>query len=71
MLSRSLTTKIAFVLGNNMYCKDLKTGEEKQITIDGKSNEIICWFHFSLVNIDRIAQCLKGVKTNSDWKYNI
>jgi len=33
--------KIAFVFGNNMYSKDLKTGEEKQITRDGKINEII------------------------------
>ncbi len=33
--------KIAFVLGNNLYCKDLKTGNQKQITTDGKSNEII------------------------------
>jgi dipeptidyl-peptidase-4 len=34
-------TKVAFVRENNIYIKDLNTGEEKQITTDGKVNEII------------------------------
>ncbi len=33
--------KIAFVYGNNLYWKDLSSGELVQITSDGKSNEII------------------------------
>lgn len=32
---------IAFVRNNNIYLKDLKTGTEKQITFDGKRNQII------------------------------
>ncbi|MBE0651453.1 MAG: S9 family peptidase [Bacteroidales bacterium] len=34
-------SKIAFVRDNNIYLKDLNTGEEKQITFDGKTNSII------------------------------
>ncbi len=34
-------TKVAFVRNNNIFIKDLKTGEEKQITFDGKKNSII------------------------------
>ena len=34
-------TKVAFVRNNNIFIKDLKTGEEKQITFDGKKNNII------------------------------
>lgn len=34
-------TKIAFVRGNNLFIKDLKTRTEMQITTDGKFNEII------------------------------
>lgn len=33
--------KVAFVRKNNIFIKDLTTGEEKQITTDGKVNEII------------------------------
>ena len=33
--------KIAFVRDNNIFIKDLKTGQEKQITFDGKKNAII------------------------------
>ncbi len=33
--------KVAFVRDNNIFIKDLKTGEEKQITFDGKKNKII------------------------------
>ncbi len=33
--------KVAFVRENNLYIKDLDTGEEKQITTDGKTNSII------------------------------
>ncbi len=32
---------VAYVLDNNLYCLDLKTSEVKQITSDGKTNEII------------------------------
>ncbi len=32
---------IAFIRENNMFIKNIKTGEEKQITVDGKHNEII------------------------------
>jgi dipeptidyl-peptidase-4 len=32
--------KVAFVRGNNLFIKDLISGEEKQITTDGKYNEI-------------------------------
>ena len=34
-------SKIAFVRDNNLYLKDINTGEEKQITFDGKRNHII------------------------------
>jgi dipeptidyl-peptidase-4 len=34
-------TKVAFVRDNNIFIKDLKTGKEKQITFDGKKNNII------------------------------
>ncbi len=34
-------TKVAFVRNNNIFIKDLKTGKEKQITFDGKKNNII------------------------------
>jgi dipeptidyl-peptidase-4 len=34
-------TKVAFVRNNNIFVKDLVSGEEKQITFDGKKNEII------------------------------
>ena len=33
--------KVAYVLDNNLYCLDLKTNQVKQITSDGKTNEII------------------------------
>ncbi len=33
--------KVAFVRDNNLFLKDLKTGNEKQVTIDGRPNEII------------------------------
>ncbi|MEZ5040018.1 MAG: S9 family peptidase [Saprospiraceae bacterium] len=33
--------KVAFVYENNLYCKDMTTGELKQLTTDGKTNEII------------------------------
>lgn len=33
--------KVAFVRGNNLFYKDLKTGEEVQITNDGAENQII------------------------------
>ena len=33
--------KVAFVRDNNIFIKDLKTGKEKQITFDGKKNNII------------------------------
>ncbi len=33
--------KLAFVFGNNMYFKNLKNGDEVQITKDGKHNSII------------------------------
>ena len=33
--------KVAFVRDNNLYLKDLKSGVEKQVTTDGKRNEII------------------------------
>ncbi len=33
--------KVAFVRENNIYIKDLKSGNEQQITTDGKVNEII------------------------------
>ena len=33
--------KVAFVRNNNLFYKDLKTGQEVQITTDGKANEII------------------------------
>jgi dipeptidyl-peptidase-4 len=32
---------VAYVLDNNLYCLDLKTSKTKQITSDGKINEII------------------------------
>jgi len=34
-------SKVAFVRENNIFVKDLKTTEEKQITTDGKQNEVI------------------------------
>ncbi|WP_047552111.1 S9 family peptidase [Psychroserpens sp. Hel_I_66] len=34
-------TKIAYGLNNNLYVKDLASGNTSQITIDGKKNEII------------------------------
>lgn len=34
-------SKIVFVRQNNLYLKDLNTGKEKQITTDGKKNDII------------------------------
>ena len=34
-------SKVAFVRENNIFIKDLNTGEEKQITSDGKKNHII------------------------------
>ncbi len=34
-------TKVAFVRDNNIFIKDLQTGVEKQITFDGKKNNII------------------------------
>ncbi len=34
-------SKVAFVYDNNIFIKDLATGEETQITFDGKKNEII------------------------------
>jgi dipeptidyl-peptidase 4 len=34
-------SKVAFVRDNNIFVKDLKTGNEKQITNDGKINHII------------------------------
>jgi dipeptidyl-peptidase-4 len=34
-------TKVAFVRDNNIFIKDLRNNEEKQITDDGKINEII------------------------------
>ncbi|MEN0006432.1 MAG: S9 family peptidase, partial [Bacteroidota bacterium] len=33
--------KVAFVVANNMYYKDLETGKIAQITTDGKENEVI------------------------------
>ena len=33
--------KVAFVRDNNIFIKDLNSGKEKQITFDGKKNEII------------------------------
>ncbi len=33
--------KVAFVRKNNIFIKDLKTGDEKQITFDGEKNKII------------------------------
>ncbi len=33
--------RVAFVRENNLFIKNLKTGEEKQITFDGKKNSII------------------------------
>jgi dipeptidyl-peptidase-4 len=33
--------RVAFVVANNLYYKDLKTGQVQQITKDGKENEII------------------------------
>jgi dipeptidyl-peptidase-4 len=33
--------RVAFVFGNNLYVKELRSGEIKQITKDGKPNEII------------------------------
>ncbi len=34
-------TKVAYGFNNNLYTKDLGSGEEKQITFDGKKNSII------------------------------
>ncbi len=34
-------SKVAYVFDNNIYIKDLTTGEEIQVTTDGKKNEII------------------------------
>ncbi|WP_461532439.1 S9 family peptidase [Sinomicrobium sp.] len=34
-------TKVAFVFNNNIYIKDLQTGETIQLTTDGKKNSII------------------------------
>lgn len=34
-------TKVAYVFENNIYIKDLDTGEVTQVTTDGKKNEII------------------------------
>ncbi|WP_114751371.1 S9 family peptidase [Pleomorphovibrio marinus] len=34
-------TKVAFVKDNNLYYKDLKSGELHQVTLDGKENHII------------------------------
>src|SRR5690606_33643270 len=34
-------TKVAYVYDNNIYFKDLNTGNETQVTTDGKKNEII------------------------------
>src|SRR2546428_4365953 len=34
-------SKVAFVRNNNIYVKDLNSGEEKQITTDGLKNKII------------------------------
>jgi dipeptidyl-peptidase-4 len=34
-------TKVAFVFENNLYYKDLTTGKENQLTIDGSKNELI------------------------------
>ncbi|HSP82141.1 MAG TPA: DPP IV N-terminal domain-containing protein, partial [Gillisia sp.] len=34
-------SKVAFVFDNNIYIKDLSSGEETQVTTDGKRNEII------------------------------
>lgn len=34
-------SKVAYVYNNNLYIKDLSTGEEIQVTSDGKKNEII------------------------------
>ncbi|MBC3757139.1 S9 family peptidase [Hyunsoonleella sp. SJ7] len=34
-------TKVAFALNNNLYVKDLNSGETKQITFDGETNKII------------------------------
>tara|TARA_R110002050_G_scaffold24064_2_gene64111 strand:- start:29287 stop:31479 length:2193 start_codon:yes stop_codon:yes gene_type:complete len=34
-------TKVAFVKANNLYIKDLISGETTQVTFDGKKNEII------------------------------
>ncbi len=34
-------SKVAFVAGNNLYIKDLKTGQTTQITRDGAKNKII------------------------------
>ena len=33
--------KVAYAFGNNLYVKDLETGETRQITFDGKKNQII------------------------------
>lgn len=35
-------TKVAYVKDNNLYCKDITTGEITPITKNGKWNEIIC-----------------------------
>lgn len=34
-------TKVAFVRNNNIFIKNMKTGKEKQITFDGKKNNVI------------------------------
>ncbi|MFM6976719.1 MAG: S9 family peptidase [Sphingobacteriaceae bacterium] len=34
-------SKVAFVRENNLFVKDLVSGDEKQLTLDGKNNEII------------------------------
>ncbi|MFV0540492.1 MAG: S9 family peptidase [Aestuariibaculum sp.] len=34
-------SKVAFALNNNLYVKDLMSGETEQITFDGKKNQII------------------------------
>ncbi len=34
-------TKVAYVFDNNIYIKDLNTGNQTQVTTDGKKNEII------------------------------
>ena len=65
---------VAFVRDNNLYLKNLKTGEEKALTDDGKKNEIINgatdWVYEEEFSFDRAYQWNASGTKIAYYKFN-